>query len=165
MAELVGDFRPAATIWRRLTGDVEIYIIQAEGGELTKSDVEVSATYLLERFMKSSHFATLYDLTDGIKGVFSNAAALISFAADVRKTCAGKQVCSVIVCPNQMFRDWVRWILDSLPKGIPTYIVKDVDTAWEILSRGSFQDVINDEFGDAPYEKEAPPPGCEVFAS
>lgn len=147
--ELLGDFRPAFTLWRCVTPEADVLIIQGEGGELDSREVALAIELLRAAINRSRRFATFYDLTDGMEKLWQQAAVLISFAREVRSTALQKQLCTVIVCPDECTRNWVRWILGITSAGISSHVVKTTEQGWEALTEPSGPGV-QDAYGNAP---------------
>jgi len=145
--ELLADFRPGYTIWKRCFGNLDVLIIQGEGGGLIHGDVTEGFQILREAIKKSKYFATFYDLTDGMKNLMPHAPALVNFAAEIRRSAIHKQTCIVVVCPEEQVRNWVRWILGLTSSGIPTHIVKSTTDGWQALLKPPSTDLVTDSFG------------------
>jgi hypothetical protein len=148
-AQLLGDYRPACTIWKRSEGDLDVFVLQGEGGALEERDLAEAAERMLVEMPRSARFATLYDLTEGIKNLMSCAPALLAFGAEQRRRCGERQACAIVVCPNRQARDWVRWIVSILPGSVPLHIVKDADAAWGLLAAAASGDGLStDVYGE-----------------
>lgn len=153
-AELLADFRPAYTIWRRKLGELDVLVIQGEGGEVLDEDVIAGIETLRAAISASSRFATFYDLSDGMKNLMPHAPRLLSFAAEMRKTASQRQRCTVAVCPNETVRNWVRWILGLSSQGIPAHVVRSSEDGWIAIGADgagfSADAAVQDAFGKEP---------------
>jgi hypothetical protein len=156
-AELLGDYRPACTIWRRREGELDVFVLQGEGGSLEQRDLADAAARMLAEMPRSARFATLYDLTEGIRNLMACAPELLAFGGEQRRRCGERQVCTVVVCPNEQARNWVRWLVSVLPGSVPLHVVKDVGAAWSLLTAGA--GASTDAYGEA-YEI---PPSASVI--
>jgi len=146
-AELLGDFRPGYTLWKKTLPTFTAIIIQGEGGDLISQDLEDGVVIMKRVMRESKRYVTFYDLTEGIGNLLVQAPALLKFAAEVRKDARAQQLCTVAVCNNEQVRNWVRWILGVASKGIPYHIARTSSDAWQYLESGqSVSD--SDAFGE-----------------
>ena len=134
VTELLADYRPACTLWRKTGGPKGcVFVLQSEGGVLHEDDMRAATDRILQEMVASDGFSTLYDLTEGIQNLMRCAPGLLEFGREQRRLCANKQGCTVIVCPNEQTRNWVRWITSVIPDSVRVHIVKDVEEGWAVL--------------------------------
>jgi hypothetical protein len=147
-AEMLGDFRPGYTLWKKKMRTFDAIIIQGEGGDLISQDVEAGFVIMKRVIQESKRYVTFYDLTDGMKNLWPQAPALLRFAAEMRADASERQVCTVAVCPEEKVRNWVRWILGVASKGTTYYISRSTADAWKYLENGA-QGSECDSFGES----------------
>ena len=147
-AEMLGDFRPGYTLWKKTMPAFDAIIVQGEGGELISQDVEAGFVIMKRVIRESRRYVTFYDLTDGMKNLWPQAPALLSFAAEMRSDASERQVCIVAVCPEEKVRNWVRWILGVASKGTTYYISRSSAEAWKYLENGAIVSE-SDSFGES----------------
>jgi hypothetical protein len=152
MAELARDHRPVCTLWRRKLRACEVFVVQGEGGFAAKTDVDAVIAYLTEVTRSCGPFATMYDFTDGIQGLLPHVPSILDFARALRGHSAGRQLCTLVVCPDQATRSWARWLLRRVASDVPWHIVADVDAAWDVLERPDA--ACSDVFGDVEQREE-----------
>jgi hypothetical protein len=152
-AELLADFRPGYTIWRHRLRDLDVLVVQGEGGELLEEDVCAGIESLRGAIAASRHFATFYDLTEGMTNLMPHAPKLLRFASEMRSSASERQRCTVAVCPNERTRNWVRWMLGLASQGISAHVVQSTAEGWVALgqqeeeeARGS-EALLHDSFG------------------
>ena len=151
--ELLGDFRPGFTLWRKSTGRVDVVVAQMEGGELCSEDVEEGLALMKRAILESRRYVTLYDLTlQDAKAckLLPHAPSLISFAAEMKAVSQEKQDCMVAVCSDERTRNWIRWLLGVLSQRLRYAIFKTSEEAWEFLARGiaAQEEASFDAFGE-----------------
>ena len=146
-AEMLGDFRPGYTLWKKRMPAFDAIIIQGEGGDLISQDVEAGFVIMKRLIRESKRYVTFYDLTDGMKNLWPQAPALLRFAAEMRSDASERQVCTVAVCPEEKVRNWVRWILGVASKGTIYYISRSSADAWKYLESGAVA-AESDSFGE-----------------
>jgi len=148
-AEMLGDFRPGYTLWKKTMPSFDAIIIQGEGGELISQDVEAGFIIMRKVIHESKRYVTFYDLTEGMQNLWPQAPALLRFAAEMRSDASERQVCTVAVCPEEKVRNWVRWILGVASKGTAYYISRSSADAWKYLEAGADASASGDSFGES----------------
>lgn len=136
--ELLGDFRPGFTLWRKATAERDVLVVQLEGGELSSEDVQEGLSILGGAILESRRYATLYDLTlqDFEAGaLLPHAPSLLSFAGQMRLASLSKQDFLVAVCSDERTRNWIRWILSLLSREVRYAIFRTSEEAWAFLAR------------------------------
>jgi hypothetical protein len=146
-AEMMGDFRPGYTLWKKSTPDFDAIIIQGEGGDLIAQDVEDGFVIMKQMIRESKRYVTFYDLTDGMKNLWPQAPALLKFASEMRADASERQLCTVAVCPEEKVRNWVRWILGIASQGTAYHIARSTADAWKYLEGGESMSP-RDDFGE-----------------
>jgi hypothetical protein len=133
---LVADYRPACTVWKKTALErPSVFVVQAEGGYMEEADMREATELLLSEMGRCGPFSTLYDLTGGVQNLMSCAPGLIDFGRRQRLLYSDRQVCTVVVCPDEQVRNWVRWIMTILPStSVPVHIAKDIDDAWTLTA-------------------------------
>jgi hypothetical protein len=135
--ELLGDFRPGFTLWRKAAAGRDVLVAQLEGGELCAEDVREGLSLLREAILESRRYVTLYDLSlqDFEAGkLLPHAPSLLSFAAQMRSASQSKQDFMMAVCADERTRNWIRWILGFLPQQVRYAIFKTPQEAWDFLA-------------------------------
>ena len=131
--ELLGDFRPGFTLWRKRLPDQDVLVAQLEGGELISEDVREGLSMMRQAIQASRCYTTLYDLslqTFEAGALLPHAPSLLAFAAEMRSAAAEKQRCMIAVCTDERARNWIRWILSVLSQKVRYYIFQSSDEAW-----------------------------------
>ena len=149
-AELARDHRPVCTLWRRRLDGCDVFVVQGEGGFAAQTEVRAVVAYLLEATRACGPFATMYDFTDGIVGLLPHVPEILDFARALRAQAGGRQLYTLVVCPDEATRSWARWLLRRVASDVPWHIVTDVDAAWALVERPSgarCSDVFGDDEG------------------
>ena len=128
--EMLGDYRPGYSLWKRKMADFTVIVIQGEGGELLEEDVLDGFRMMKKTIQESSRYITFYDLTDCMQNLWPHAPALIRFAMEVRQYSVERQTAIVCVCPDEKVRNWVRWILGVAASSTSYHIFRSCSEAW-----------------------------------
>jgi hypothetical protein len=132
-AEVLGDYRPGYSLWKRRVSGFTVIIIQGEGGELLKEDVLDGFHLMKKTIQERSRYITFYDLTDCMQNLWPHAPALVSFAKEMRQYSVELQIAVVCVCPDEKVRNWVRWILGLVGSGTSYHIFRCCSEAWTFI--------------------------------
>jgi hypothetical protein len=131
--EMLGDYRPGYSLWKRRVSTFTVIIIQGEGGDLLKDDVLDGFRLMKKTIQEKSRYITFYDLTDCMQNLWPHAPALISFAKEMRQYSVELQIAVVCVCPDEKIRNWVRWILGLVGSDTSYYIFRCSSEAWTFI--------------------------------
>lgn len=128
------DCRPIFTVWQQHCDHGDLFIVQAEGGDLTSTSLATGADYLQRVLPQSAGFVLMYDLSAGMNGFIQHGASLLEFVLRIRVACPGKQRAVIIASSNETQRAWVRWFVNTIQRdAIPVFVVATVEEAWAIL--------------------------------
>jgi hypothetical protein len=132
--EMLGDYRPGYSLWKRRVSDFTVIVVQGEGGELVDEDVLDGFRAMKKTIQESSKYITFYDLTDCMQNLLPQAPALIKFAMEIRQYSLERQIAIVCVCPDEKVRNWVRWILGVAASSTHYHIFRSCDEAWAYIT-------------------------------
>jgi len=134
--EMLGDYRPSYSLWKRCFPDFTVIVVQGEGGELLDQDLQNGFRAMKKTIQASARYVTFYDLTDCMQNLLPHAATFIQFALEMRPYSLERQLCIVAVCPDEKVRNWVRWILSMAASSTPYFIFKTCAEAWAHVEKG-----------------------------
>jgi len=147
-AKLGFDARPVYTLWQERCRHGDLFVVQAEGGELSDQILRGGVNFLMKAMPHCTGFVTLYDLTAGLTGFVKCAPAWMEFALQLRASSPGKQKAVIIVSPREAERSWTRWFAKTIPReGVYIHTVATLEEAWAVLEAPTLEETETEDGG------------------